>query len=124
MGRLGGTIAAKQSRNSKAIAYAAGADGNLRRRTTFRSVRFPAHWSMEEVRLDARDDDVKFVGTMSDSGLFTPSRGTQSRTQKAIQQFPHQQLGRRVVAATYDASGGTPMKARSYWWSQSRSMSL
>src|SRR5438552_5114308 len=48
MGRLGGTIAAKQFAQFEAIAYAAGADGKSQTADDVPLGPVPAHWSMEE----------------------------------------------------------------------------
>ena len=70
---------------------------------------------MEEFVSTPDDDDVKFVGSMSDSGLFTPNvEGPNPERKKQSNNFPTNNWGDIWVAATYDAPGGTPMKARSY----------
>jgi quinohemoprotein amine dehydrogenase len=115
MGRLGGTIAAKQFAQFEAIAYAAGADGKPQTADDVPLGPVPARWSMEEFVSTPDDDDVKFVGSMSDSGLFTPSvEGPNPERKKQANNFPTNNWGDVWVAATYDAPGGTPMKARSY----------
>src|SRR6185436_17163300 len=71
MARLGGTVAAKQFAQFEAIAYAAGPDGKAQTADDIPLGPVPARWSMEEFVSTPDDDDVKYVGSMSDSGLFT-----------------------------------------------------
>jgi quinohemoprotein amine dehydrogenase len=115
MARLGGVIAAKQYAQFEAIAYAAGADGIAQTADDIPVGPVPARWSMEEFVSTPGDDDVKFVGSINDTGLFTPNvEGPNPERQKSANNFPTNNWGDVWVAASYDYPGGTPMKARSY----------
>jgi len=115
MGRLGGTIAAKQFAQFEAIAYAAGADGKPQTADDIPLGPVPARWSIEEFVSTPNDDDSKYVGSMNDAGLFTPNlEGPNPERKKASNNFPTNNWGDVWVVANYDSPGGTPMKARSY----------
>ena len=115
MARLGGTIAAKQYAQFEAIAYAAGADGKPQTADDVPLGPVPAHWSLEEFISTPGDDDVKFVGSMNDSGLFTPNiEGPNPERKKASNNFPTNNWGDVWVVANYSPAGSAAMKARSY----------
>jgi quinohemoprotein amine dehydrogenase len=115
MARLGGTIAAKQYAQFEAVAYAAGPDGKAQTADDIPLGPVSARWSMEEFVSTPGDDDVKFVGKLNDSGLFTPNlEGPNPERKKQANNYPTNNWGDVWVAATYDSPGGTSMKARSY----------
>lgn len=115
MARLGGGIAAKQYAQFEAVAYAAGADGKPQTADDIPLGPVTAHWSLEEFVSTPDDDDVKFVGKVNDSGLFTPNmEGPNPERKKASNNYPTDNWGDVWVDATYDAPGGAAMKARSY----------
>ena len=88
---------------------------NRRPPTTFRLGPLPARWSLEEFISTPGDDDVKFVGSMNDTGLFTPNiEGPEPARKKAANNFPTNNWGDVWVVANYNAAGRTAMKARSY----------
>jgi quinohemoprotein amine dehydrogenase len=114
MARLGGTIAAKQYAQFEAIAYASGADGKAQTADDIPLGPVTASWGMEEFVSTPGDDDVKFVGSIDDSGLFTPNlEGPNPLRQKQANNFPTNNWGDIWIDAIYNAEG-TPMKARSY----------
>jgi len=115
MARLGGTIAAKQYAQFEAVAYAAGPDGKAQTADDIPLGPVSARWSMEEFVSTPGDDDVKFVGKLNDSGLFTPNlEGPNPERKKQANNYPTNNWGDVWVSATFDSPGGTPMKARSY----------
>jgi quinohemoprotein amine dehydrogenase len=115
MARLGGTVAAKQYAQFEAIAYAAGPDGKPQTADDIPLGPVPAHWSMSEFVSTPEDDDVKFVGSISDAGMFTPNlEGPNPERQKQANNFPTNNWGDVWIEASYEPSGGTAMKARSY----------
>ena len=115
MARLGGTIAAKQYAQFEAVAYAAGPDGKTQTADDIPLGPVSARWALEEFVSTPGDDDVKFVGKLNDSGLFTPNlEGPNPERKKQANNYPTNNWGDVWVAATYDAPGGTTMKARSY----------
>jgi quinohemoprotein amine dehydrogenase len=115
MARLGGTIAAKQYTQLEAIAYAAGPDGKKNTDDDVPLGPVPARWSLEELYSTPDDDDVKFVGAVNDSGLFTPSgEGPNPMRKKQSNNYGTNNWGDVWVDAVYDAGNGVTMKSRSY----------
>jgi quinohemoprotein amine dehydrogenase len=114
MARLGGTIAAKEYMQFEAIAYAAGPDGKPNTEDDLPLGPVPAAWSLEEFYSTPDDDDVQYVGTVNDSGLFTPSvEGPNPKRKKASNNFPTNNWGDVWVNAAY-RDGDKTLKARSY----------
>jgi len=114
MARLGGTIAAKQYAQFEAVAYASGADGKAPTANDIPLGPITASWAMEEFVSTPNDDDVKYVGSINDSGLFTPNlEGPNPERKKQANNYPTNNWGDVWIDATYIADG-KPMKARSY----------
>ena len=64
-----------------------------------------ARWSMEEFFSTPDDDDVKFVGTLNDTGLFTPTlEGPNPARKKQSNNYPTNNWGDIWVNAIYDVS--------------------
>jgi quinohemoprotein amine dehydrogenase len=115
MARLGGVVAAKQFAQFEAIAYSAGADGKPQTADDVPVGPVSARWGLEEFVSTPDDDDSKFVGSINDSGLFTPNiEGPNPARQKQSNNFPTNNWGDVWVTATYDSPTGAAMKARSY----------
>jgi quinohemoprotein amine dehydrogenase len=115
MARLGGTIAAKQYTQLEAIAYAAGPDGKKNTDDDVPLGPVQARWSLEELYSTPDDDDIKFVGSVNDSGLFTPSgEGPNPMRKKQSNNYGTDNWGDVWVDAAYDAGNGVIMKSRSY----------
>lgn len=105
MSRLGGTISAKQYMQFETIAFTKG-DIPLGP--------VPAAWSLEEFYSTPDDDDIKFVGAVNDSGLFTPNiEGPNPERKKQSNNYPTNNWGDVWVNATY-REGDKTLKARSY----------
>jgi quinohemoprotein amine dehydrogenase len=115
MGRLGGTIAEKQFAQFETVAYANGADGKPMTADDIPLGAVPARWAMTEFVSTPGDDDVKFVGTLNDTGLFTPNiEGPNPARQKQANNYPTNNWGDVWVEATNTAPAGKELKARSY----------
>lgn len=115
MSRLGGTITAKQYSQLEALAYAAGPDGEKNTDDDVLLGPVQARWSIEEFYSTPDDDDVKYVGSVNDSGLFTPNgEGPNPMRKKQPNNYGTDNWGDVWVDATYDGPDGTAMKARSY----------
>ncbi len=113
--RLGGTIAAKQYAQFEAIAFANGPDGQPGTDDDIALGPVTANWSLEEFYSGPNDDDVKYVGKINDSGLFTPNiEGPNPARKKQSNNFGTDNYGDVWVDASYQPPGGAPMKARSY----------
>jgi quinohemoprotein amine dehydrogenase len=115
MARLGGVVAPKQFAQFEAIAYAAGPDGKPQSADDIPLGPVAAKWSMSEFVATPDDDDVKFVGSISESGMFTPNvEGPNPERKKQANNFPTNNWGDIWIEAAYDAPGGSALKARSY----------
>jgi quinohemoprotein amine dehydrogenase len=113
--RLGGTITAKQFAQFETIGYANGPDGLPDTADDVALGPVTAAWSLEEFYSTPNDDDVNFVGSINDSGLFTPSlEGPNPQRQKQANNYPTENWGDVWVDALYKGPEGEPLKARSY----------
>ncbi len=115
MGRLGGITAAKQYAQFEVIAYANGPDGKPNTADDIPVGSVPASWTLTEFLSTPEDDDVKYVGTINDTGLFTPNvEGPNPARQKQANNYPTNNWGDVWVEATYRGANGKELKARSY----------
>jgi quinohemoprotein amine dehydrogenase len=73
LARVGGIVFPKQLQQFDAIAYYNGPDGRPDTDDDLEIGRVNAAWSLEEYATTYDDDDVKFVGNLSQTGLFTPN---------------------------------------------------
>lgn len=113
--RLGGTITAKQFAQFEAIGYANGPDGLPGTADDIALGPVTAAWSLDEFYSTANDDDVDFVGSIDDSGLFTPSlEGPNPQRRKQANNYPTENWGDVWVNALYKSPAGDSVKARSY----------
>lgn len=114
LARLGGGIAAKQYTQLEAIAYATGPDGKKNTDDDVSLGPVNARWALQEFYSTPDDDDVKYVGSVNDSGLFTPAaEGPNPERKKQANNFGTNNWGDVWVEATYDHDGVT-MKSKSY----------
>ena len=116
MARLGGVVASKQYAQFEAIAYAAGPDGKPGTADDIPLGPVPSKWSLSEFYATPDDDDVRFVGTISQAtGMFTPNiEGPNPERKKQSNNYGTNNYGDVWVDAEYTAPGGNVMKARSY----------
>jgi quinohemoprotein amine dehydrogenase len=113
--RLGGIKFPKEFAQFDAVAYAAGPDGQEHTADDISLGPVNAQWGLEEFFSTPTDDDIKFVGKVDDSGLFTPSfEGPNPERQKQPNNFPVDNYGDVWVAATYVSPEGSTFKAKSY----------
>lgn len=73
LARLGGIKMPKQHQQFEALAFTNGPDGLPKTSDDVALGPVSAKWSLAEDTTDPNDDDVKFVGTIDQSGLFTPA---------------------------------------------------
>jgi quinohemoprotein amine dehydrogenase len=110
LARVGGVVFPKQLQQFDAIAYYNGPDGRPDTDDDLEIGRVDVKWSLEEYATTYNDDDIKFVGTLSPTGLFTPNvdgpNPARSRSRNNI--------GDVWVVATYQPPGknARPIKAR------------
>ena len=73
MARLGGGRFEKQYQQFEAVAYHNGPDGKADTPDDIEIGNVDVAWSVEEYTATFGDDDIKFVGTLDQNGLFTPN---------------------------------------------------
>lgn len=73
LARIGGAVFPKMLQQFDAIAYYNGPDGKPDTEDDLEIGRVKATWSLDEYGVTYDDDDVKFVGAISQDGLFTPN---------------------------------------------------
>jgi quinohemoprotein amine dehydrogenase len=73
MARAGGAVFPKQLQQFEAVAIANGPDGKPGTPDDLQLGTVPVKWSLEEFTATFDDDDLKFVGTLDQTGLFTPN---------------------------------------------------
>jgi len=112
--RLGGVKYPKEYSQFEAVAYAAGPDGKPHTDDDVPLGAVPVRWAMEEFISTPDDDDIKFVGSLDDSGLFTPNvEGPNPQRKKQTNNFPFNNYGDVWVVATYNSADGSELKAKS-----------
>jgi quinohemoprotein amine dehydrogenase len=115
MSKLGGIKWPKEYSQFEAVAYATGPDGKPGTDDDVSLGPVPARWALEEFVSTPNDDDIKFVGAVDDSGLFTPNvEGPNPDRKKQANNFPVENYGDVWVVATYRGSDGAELKAKSY----------
>jgi quinohemoprotein amine dehydrogenase len=113
--RLGGTITAKQFAQFQTIGYSNGPDHIADTKDDISLGPVKSEWSLEEFYSTPADDDVKYVGTIDQSGLFTPAlEGPNPNRKKQTNNYPTENWGDVWVDASFDTADGKSLKARSY----------
>jgi quinohemoprotein amine dehydrogenase len=113
--RLGGTIAPKQYAIFQALGFANGEDGKPGTADDIPLGPLTAAWSLEEFYSTPKDDDVKYVGSIADTGVFTPNlEGPNPSRRKQSNNYPTENWGDVYVDALYKTATGETLKARSY----------
>jgi len=115
MSRLGGVKYPKEYAQYEAVAFASGPDGKAHTADDVKLGPVTAKWSIEEFYSTPEDDDIKFVGSIDDSGFFTPSvEGPNPERQKQANNVGTNNFGDVWVVASYTPPGGSAVKAQSY----------
>jgi quinohemoprotein amine dehydrogenase len=111
LARVGGAVFPKQLQQFDAIAYYNGSDGKADTDDDLEIGRVTATWSLEEYGVTYDDDDIKFVGTLDQTGLFTPNLDGPNTARSASRN----NVGDVWVVATYQPPDKTarPLRARS-----------
>jgi len=73
MARLGGVVYPKQYQQFDAVAYHNGADKRNNTADDIELGNVQVNWSVEEFPVTIDDDDIRYVGTIDNRGLFTPN---------------------------------------------------
>jgi quinohemoprotein amine dehydrogenase len=112
LARTGGVVFPKQLQQFDAVAFHNGVDGRPDTEGDIEIGRVNAAWSLEEYQTTYDDDDVKFVGTIDQKGLFTPSVDGPNPARVGNRN----NVGDIWVVATYQPTGknAKPLKARGH----------
>jgi quinohemoprotein amine dehydrogenase len=110
LARVGGAVFPKQLQQFDAVAYYNGPDGKSDTDDDLEIGRVNATWSLEEYGVTYDDDDIKFVGTLDQTGLFTPNLDGPNPARSANRN----NVGDVWVVATYQPPDKSirPLKAR------------
>jgi len=110
LSRVGGIVHPKMLQQFEAVAFHNGRDGKPGTDDDLMLGMVDATWSLEEYSATFVEDDVKYVGTLSASGLFTPALdGT-----NAERSGGRNNIGDVYVVADYTPPGGTPVRGRAF----------
>jgi quinohemoprotein amine dehydrogenase len=113
--RLGGVKYPKEYAQFEAVAWAAGPDGKPGTDDDVYVGAVPTQWTLEEFAATPDDDDTKFVGTLNDSGFFTPNvEGINPARKKQTNNHPSNNFGDVWVVATYKTPDGKEFKSKAY----------
>jgi quinohemoprotein amine dehydrogenase len=114
MARVGGVAFPRQYQQFEAIAYHNGADAKPDTEDDVEIGPVNVAWSLEEYGVTYDDDDIKYVGTIDQRGLFTPNLDGPNPRRSANRN----NIGDVWVVATYqqhdDGNGVRPLKARAH----------
>jgi quinohemoprotein amine dehydrogenase len=110
--RPGGERAPKISQQFEAVAYLSGKDGVKGTKDDVKLGRVaPIKWNLQEYVKRVNDDDVRFVGTMDENGLFTPAKDGPNSQRHMLEH----NVGDVWVEAWYKPEGAKrPMGARAF----------
>jgi quinohemoprotein amine dehydrogenase len=110
LARVGGNVFPKQLQQFDAIAYYNGPDGKPDTDDDIEIGRVNATWGLEEYGVTYDDDDVKFVGSVDQTGLFTPNLDGPNPARSSSRN----NVGDVWVVASYQPpdKGARPLKAR------------
>lgn len=115
MSKLGGLRYPKEYAQFDAVAYAVGPDGKANTDDDVYLGPVPVSWGMEEFVSTPNDDDIKFVGSLDDSGFFSPNlEGPNPQRKKQANNLPFDNYGDVWIVAAYRGADGSELKARSY----------
>lgn len=110
MARVGGVRFPKQFARFEALGISYGADGKPDTADDITVGTVPVTWSLEEYGVTFKDDDVRWVGSLDQGGLFTPSLDGPNPERAGSRN----NIGDVYVVASYQPPGGArPIKARS-----------
>ena len=109
-GAVGGTHQPKQVQQFEVTAYNDGPDGKPNTADDLALGTVPVVWSLEEYTVTFDDDDVKYVGTLDQKGLFTPAADGPNPARHGNRN----NVGDVWVVASYSPPGGTALRARAH----------
>lgn len=110
MARVGGINFPKQYQQFEAIAFNNGADGKPDTKDDLNLGPIDVAWSMEEFTATYNDDDIQYVGSIDDNGLFTPNvDGPDPKRRNHADNY-----GDVWVIATHKLPDGKTLRARAH----------
>jgi len=109
MARVGGANFPKGPETFEAIGYDNGADGEANTDDDLSLGRVDVLWEVEEYAAVFGDDDIEFVGSMGQNGVFDPALDGPNPDRRGNRN----NVGDVWVIATHEASGG-PLTARGH----------
>ena len=110
MARVGGVRFPKQFAQFEALGISYGPDGKPDTADDISVGTVPVTWSLEEYGVTFKDDDVRWVGSLDQRGVFTPAVDGPNPDRAGSRN----NIGDVYVVATYQLPGGArPIKARS-----------
>lgn len=112
LARVGGEVVAKQYEQFEALAWDDGPDGEAETEDDLSLGRVPVTWALEEFPVTYDDDDIQFVGSIDDNGLFTPALDGPNPERSGSRN----NVGDLWVVATYTppVAGAEPLQARAH----------
>ena len=111
MARAGGAVFPKQLQQFEAVAVANGPDGKPGTSDDLQLGTVPVKWSLEEYTATFDDDDLQFVGTLDQTGLFTPNVDGPNPNRSG----QRNNIGDVWVVAEFTPDGGAkPLRARAH----------
>jgi len=111
LARAGGAQFPKQFAQFEAHAWNNGPDGKPETADDVDLGAVPATWSLEEYVVTYDDDDIKFIGSIDQGGLFTPNLDGPNPARSGSRN----NVGDVWVVATWQAEGAArPMRARGH----------
>jgi len=110
MARVGGIQFPKQFQQFEAIAFNNGADGKPDTKDDLELGPIDVVWSLEEFTATYNDDDLKYVGSLDDNGLFTPNVDGPNPQRR----LHSDNVGDVWVIATYKTPDGKTLRARAH----------
>jgi quinohemoprotein amine dehydrogenase len=110
MARVGGIVHPKQYQQFEAMAFHNGPDGKPGTDDDLTLGPVEATWSLEEYNATFVEDDMKYVGELSATGLFTPNvDGTNPE-----RSGNRNNIGDVWVVADHTPTGGKPVRGRAH----------
>lgn len=110
MARVGGVRFPKQFAQFEALGISYGPDGKPDTADDISVGTVPVTWSLEEYGVTFKDDDVRWVGSLDQRGVFTPAVDGPNPDRAGSRN----NIGDVYVVASYQPPGGArPIKARS-----------
>jgi quinohemoprotein amine dehydrogenase len=110
LARVGGDPHPKQFQQFEAVAFSNGLDGKADTADDLMLGMVDVTWSLEEYSATFVEDDIKFVGTISQTGFFTPNMEGPNPERSGNRN----NIGDVYVVADYTPAGGTALRGRAH----------